>query len=31
MTLAHHARASERGGARFNFAVVVLLIGLAAY
>ena len=32
MTHAHRrARAPERGGARFNFVVVVLLIGLAAY
>ncbi len=33
MTVAHHARAraEERGGARFNFLVIVLLIALAAY
>ncbi|HWW74848.1 MAG TPA: hypothetical protein VNZ44_05585 [Pyrinomonadaceae bacterium] len=29
MTFANHVR--ERGGARFNFVVTVLLIGLAAY
>ena len=28
MTVAHHG---ERGGARFNFVVVILLIALAAY
>ena len=34
MTLAEQARRGrrgERGGARFNFAVVILVIGLAAY
>ena len=33
MTVANHVRwrAGQRGGARFNFVVAVLLIGLAAY
>ncbi|MDT5272712.1 MAG: hypothetical protein QOH49_4898 [Acidobacteriota bacterium] len=32
MSVAEHARRrGERGGSRFNFVVVVLLIGLAAY
>ena len=33
MTFANHVRgrARERGGARFNFVVIVLLIALAAY
>ena len=31
MTLTHDTRASERGGARFNFVLVVVIIGLAAY
>jgi hypothetical protein len=33
MTFANHVRgrAAERGGARFNFIVIALLIGLAAY
>jgi hypothetical protein len=32
MTLAQHARRrGEHGGARFNFIVVVIVIGLAAY
>ena len=31
MTAANHPRRCERGGARFNFFVVALLIALAAY
>ena len=33
MTVTHHVRgrAGQRGGARFNFLVAALLIGLAAY
>ncbi len=33
MTVANHVRAGagQRGGARFNFLVIVVLIGLAAY
>ncbi|HEX8557317.1 MAG TPA: hypothetical protein VF668_04415 [Pyrinomonadaceae bacterium] len=31
MKVANHVRRGERGGARFNFIVVILLIALAAY